>query len=61
MNGYKAFYTGKQSIEILDCATSYEAQTRAASVWNLKPSQQHKVTVMLCEADNKQVTHLLLD
>lgn len=57
MNGYKCFYKRHQPIEIY-AATSYEAQCRAAEVWNLKPSQRKDVTVMLCEKpDGTQVEH----
>lgn len=56
-NNYKAFYPNKSPIDIMDCKTSYEAQQRAAAVWNLRPSQRHKVTVVLCEKDGKEVSH----
>lgn len=58
MLNYKAFYNGKQPIEILDAESSYDAQQRAAVVWNLKPSQRYKVIVVLCEKDGQQVTHV---
>jgi hypothetical protein len=56
--GYKAFYPGKHPIEITTAKSSYEAQCMAATLWNLKPSQRYKVTVVLCEKDGQQVTHV---
>jgi hypothetical protein len=61
MNNYKAFLANKLPIDILNCKTSYEAQQRAATLWNLKPSQRSKITVVLCEKDSEQVIHLPLD
>lgn len=55
---YKAFYAGKHPIEIYDAKSSYDAQCRAAVVWNLKPSQRPNVTVVLCEKDGEQVIHV---
>ena len=54
MNGYIAFYKGKQ-IEV--CAkTSLEARDKAAIIF--KASKAYQVTVMLCEReDGSQVTH----
>ncbi len=57
MHGYKAFYKGKVAIEVY-ADTSYQAQCQAAIVWNLKPSQRMNVTVVLCELNGKQVTHI---
>ena len=54
MNGYKAFYKGKQ-IELY-ADTSLQAQQEAAKQLNVKKSYQ--VTVILCErADGSTVTH----
>lgn len=53
MNGYIAFYRGKQ-IEVY-AATSYEAQQKAAAMFKARKS--YEVTVMLAEKDDKQVTH----
>jgi hypothetical protein len=53
MNGYKAFYKGRE-IEV-QAMTSYEAQSIAAA--KFKARQSYQVTVMLCEIDGKQVTH----
>lgn len=54
MNGYKAFYRGK-SIEVM-ANTSLEAQTKAAAQFKAKKS--YEVTVMLCEKNGEQVTHI---
>jgi len=53
MNGYLAFYKGKQ-IEV-HAATSFEAQTKAATIF--KARKQYQVTVVLCEKSGEQVTH----
>lgn len=53
MNGYKAFYKGKE-IEVY-AETSYKAQLEAAKIFKAKKSCQ--VTVGLCEIDGKQVIH----
>ena len=57
-NTYKCFYKKFRPIEITTATTSYEAQCRAAEVWNLKPSQRKDVTVVLCEKNGEQVTHV---
>ncbi len=53
MNGYKAFYMGRE-IEVT-AETSYQAQKKAAELFNARKS--YDVTVMLCEAEGEQVTH----
>ena len=53
MNGYLAFYKGKQ-IEV-HAATSLEAQTKAATIF--KARKQYQVIVMLCEKSGEQVIH----
>ena len=53
MNGYIAFYRGKQ-IEV-SAATSYEAQQKAAAL--LKVKKTYDVTVVLAEKQGVQVTH----
>lgn len=53
MNGYKAFYKGKQ-IEVY-AESSYQAQLKAAETFKAKKS--YDVTVVLCEKDGKQITH----
>lgn len=57
MNGYIAFYRGKQ-IEVR-AATSYEAQQKAAQQFKAKKS--YEVTVVLCEKDGQQVVHVAVD
>ena len=54
MNVYKAFYKGKE-IEV-QAESSYKAQLAAAAI--LKAKQSFDVTVMLCEKDGRQVTHV---
>jgi len=56
MNGYKAFCRGKQAIEVY-ANSVLAAQEQAGRVWNLKPSQWHKITVVLCEKNGETVTH----
>ena len=53
MNGYIAFYKGKQ-IEV-HASTSYEAQQKAATQFRAKKS--YDVTVVLAERNNEQVAH----
>jgi hypothetical protein len=53
MNGYIAFYKGKQ-IEVY-ANTSYEAQQKAATQFRAKKS--YDVTVVLAEHNNEQVVH----
>jgi hypothetical protein len=53
MNGYIAFYRGKQ---IYICAnTSYEAQQLAVATFKARKS--YEVTVVLAERDGQQVVH----
>jgi hypothetical protein len=53
MNGYIAFYKGKQ--HEVHAATSYEAQKKAAE--HFKARKSYEVTVVLAEKDGQQVTH----
>lgn len=53
MNGYIAFYKGKQK-EVY-AKTSYEAQQKAALEFKAKKS--YDVTIILCELAGEQVTH----
>ena len=55
MNGYIAIYKGKRC-EVY-AASSYEAQTKAASIF--KARRSHEVTVCLAEKDGTQVTHTI--
>jgi hypothetical protein len=57
MNGYKAFYKGKNPIEVY-ANSSYAAQCQATVLWNLKPSKRCDITVVLCEKNGQQVTHI---
>ena len=53
MNGYIAYYKGKQ-IEVY-ANTSYEAQTKASAIFKAKKS--YDVSVYLAQKDGVQVTH----
>lgn len=57
MNGYIARYKGKPLLEVY-ANTPYEALKNAALQWGLTRKQQGVVTVVLCEKDGKQVTHI---
>jgi hypothetical protein len=59
MNGYKAFYKGKET-EVY-AATSLAARDKAAEFWKVKPKDAYKVTVILCEKNGEQVVHKPLD
>ena len=54
MNGYRAFYRGKTIDVISD--SSYHAQLKASEIFKAKKS--YEVTVVLCEKEGKQVTHI---
>jgi hypothetical protein len=53
MNGYIAFYKGRQ-IEV-HADTAYEAQQKAAALFKARKS--YEVTVVLAENNGQQVTH----
>jgi len=53
MNGYIAFYKGRQ-IEVR-ADTAYEAQQKAAALFKARKS--YEVTVVLAEKNGQQVTH----
>lgn len=53
MNGYIAFYKGRQ-IEVM-ADTSYQAQQRAAQ--QFKARKSYEVTVVLAEKNGQQVVH----
>jgi hypothetical protein len=53
LNGYIAYYKGKQ-IEVY-ANTSYEAQTKASAIFKAKKS--YDVSVYLAQKDGVQVTH----
>lgn len=54
--GFIALFNGKK-LEIRDASSLYDAQCKAAALWNVKPSQRYKIAVVLCEKDGQQVTH----
>ena len=53
MNGYKAFFKGKQ-LDIY-ANSSYEAQKLAAI--QFKAKKTYEITIVLCELSGSQVTH----
>lgn len=53
MNGYKAFYKGRQTEVMAD--TSDQAQQKAAAFFKAKKS--YEVTVVLCEKQGQPVVH----
>lgn len=57
MNGYKAFYKGKNTEVYAD--TAYQAQQLAAQQFKAKKS--YEVTVMLCEKSGETHTHTATD
>lgn len=57
MNGYIAFYRGRQLEVYAD--SSYQAQLKAAG--QFKARKSYEVTVVLAEKDGDQVTHPTLD
>jgi hypothetical protein len=52
MNGYLCFYNQK-SIEVY-AISSYEAQQKAVAIFKVNAKNSYKVSVHLCERDNKQ-------
>lgn len=53
MNGYKAFYKGKE-LDIY-ANSSYEAQKLAAT--QFKAKKTYEITIVLCEKSGEQVSH----
>ena len=53
MNGYKAFYKGKE-LDIY-ANSSYEAQKLAAI--QFKAKKTYEITIVLCEKSGTQVSH----
>lgn len=53
MNGYKAYYKGKETEVYAESA--YGAQLKAAKLLGAKKS--YDVTVMLAEKDGEQIVH----
>ncbi len=54
--GYKAFYNGKTADIHAD--SLYAAKLEAITAFKAPKSKQHMVSVMLCEKDGQQVTHI---
>jgi hypothetical protein len=59
MNGYKAFYNGK-SADIY-AETLFAAKEKAVAQFKAPKSKAHMVSVVLCEKDGEQVTHIPSD
>jgi hypothetical protein len=59
MLGYKGFYSGKTA-EVY-ATSSYGAQKEFAKLWNVPEKKRYKITVVLCEKDGEQVTHIAVD
>lgn len=57
--GYLAFYNGKQAEVWAD--SQYAAKQLAIVYFKVRKSQQHMVSVVLCEKDGEQVTHTAVD
>ncbi len=56
MNGYLAFYNGRK-VEVY-AETLYAAKVKAIAALKVRRSQEHMVSVVLCERpDGSQVTH----
>jgi hypothetical protein len=55
MNGYKAFYSGKE-IEVY-AETLLAAKQKAVAAFKVRPKKAHMVSVVLCEKDGETVTH----
>lgn len=59
MNGYKAFYN-RQSVDI-HAESLYAAKLKAIEFFKAPKSKAHMISVMLCEKDGVQVTHVATD
>ena len=55
MNGYKAYYNGKDT-EIF-AATLWEAKQKAIAFFKVPKSKHGIVAVVLCEKEGQQVEH----
>ena len=55
MNGYKAFYNGRE-IDVY-AATLLAAKNQAVAQFKAPKSKAHMVSVALCEIDGATVTH----
>jgi hypothetical protein len=56
MNGYKAFYNGKE-LDVY-AESSYKAQCKAVELFKPSKSKAHMVHVLLCEVNEKPVVHI---
>jgi len=59
MNGYKAFYNGKQAD--IYAESLYQAKMEAIKHFKPRRSQEHMVSVVLCEKDGETVVHQPVD
>jgi hypothetical protein len=59
MNGYKAFYNGRETDIYAD--TLLQAKEKAVAFFKPPKSKQHMVHVHLCEKGGEQVTHIAVD
>lgn len=59
MNRYKAFYNGKQAD--IYAESLYQAKMEAIKHFNPRRSQEHMVSVVLCEKDGETVVHRPVD
>lgn len=55
MNGYKAFFEGKET-EVY-AKSAYEAKCKAVEYFKPRKNKAHMVHVALCEVQGEQVTH----
>lgn len=55
MNGYKAFYNGKE-MDVY-ALTAYAAKCIAVEKFKAPKSKAHMVSVMLCEKDGAAISH----
>ena len=55
MNGYIAFFNGRQYV--LYAASLYDAKLKAVAFFKPRKSQAHMVTVVLAESNGKPVVH----
>lgn len=55
MNGYKAFYNGKEAD--IYAESLYAAKLKAIEKFKPPKSKQHMVSVVLCEKDGETILH----
>jgi hypothetical protein len=56
MNGYKAFYNGKDTD--IYASTLWDAKQKAIAFFKVPKSKHGLVAVVLAEKDGKEVTHI---